>query len=288
MDFFEVISEERIGVNPLLKWTGSKYKLLPVIIPKYINKNMLDDGQTYFEPFMGSGAVAFGCNFKNMVLNDKNKKLVNFYSQTRDNTHNLYTEIDTVIKDYKRSDNKEIYYYNRRKEFNTTTKEIRSAALFWFLNKTGFNGIYREDSKGNLNTPYGKRDCNLSNIKDFEVIADILSGCQLFNKDFEEICNMTSGGDLVYFDPPYIPISETSSFSTYLKGGFSIDDHIRLNNIMEELDKRGVKIVMSNSKCKLTQDTYKNFKIKDINVRRLISAKNKGRGIVQEVVVTNF
>jgi len=298
MDFFDSININ-LGKEPVLKWAGGKQKILSTIIPKYINRGMIDNGQVYFEPFLGGGSVAFYFNFNKMVLGDKNERLINFYQIVKEDYEKLYQKLNQHISVFIRSkkENKEKFYYDIRNRFNNAAKrkdkneKINQAAFFWFLNKTGFNGLYRESKSGKFNSPFGKRDCPSPEIKDFQYISSILKNCELIYGDFEETCRNAKSGDLVYLDPPYIPVSNTSSFDSYLKGGFDISEQFRLRNFMNELSSKGIRIVMSNSNSEKTKNIYgdlPNFKTEEIDVRRLISAKTIGRGMIKEVVITNI
>jgi len=299
MDFFDSVQNESENSvsKPILKWVGGKQRIVPVIIPKYINKDMLDGGNSYFEPFLGSGAIAFHCGFDKMIIGDKNKKLINFYNVVRDEPNKFCRKLEGYIKDYEKCCNRkeqEVYYYERREDFNSITthkySKIKSAALFWFLNKTGFNGMYREDKKGNYNIPFGQRNCPSANMKTFGRVSEILQKATLLSGDFEMICGTAKTGDLVYLDPPYIPLSNTASFSTYLKGGFGPEEQKRLRRMMKKLSTDGVRVVASNSDCESTHEIYgklKDFRIEKIKVRRLVSGKNEGRKVINEVIITN-
>ena len=294
MSFFEDVAEQ-LPASPILKWVGGKQRLIPSIVPKYISHGLLSKDQTYFEPFMGSGAIGFYCNFPNMVFGDKNEKLINFYREVRDRTDKLHRKIQKCVDEYDESENKEACYYRLRSEFNSVKpngyNKIRWAALFWVLNKTCFNGMYRETKSGHFNIPYGKRNSPRPKTANFKKIANILQTSQLIYDDFEGTCKTAKDGDLVYFDPPYLPLSATSSFSTYLKDGFGGAEHEKLKTFIENLHSKNVKVVLSNSNSPVTKEIYgsmNGFTTKHIEARRLVSGKTIGRTMVKEVIITNI
>ena len=283
-------------INSPLKWAGGKKRLLNHLIYDYIYPySQINPNATFYEPFLGSGTVAFNSGFKKMVLGDKNPRLMIFYKEIRDRPEKVLTKILKYQKIYTKTTNKEQYYYQLRNEFNnihiTKNSGVKLSALFWILNKTGFNGMYRETKEGKFNIPFGKRPCPSPKIETFMQISNILKNSEVKRGDFENICQKIKKGDIIYLDPPYIPISKTASFNTYLKNGFNINDQKRLKRFMKKMNENGVKIIMSNSDCKLTRDIYgkmKNFHTNTIKVQRLISGKSKGRTKIQEIIMTNL
>jgi DNA adenine methylase len=235
----------------LIKWAGGKSGIISQIVPDFLNRDLLKDGGCYFEPFAGSCTLALYLNYENMVLNDKNIKLINFFRQVKDKPGKLVKKINTVVDSYVKSDSKSKFYNELREKYNCTVLSkgngIVHAAMFWFLNKTGFNGMYRETSSGDFNIPFGKRKCPVPDLNHFLEVSDILRKCRLYSHNYKIVCDMAKEGDIVYLDPPYIPISDTSGFSDYLRYGFNLKDHENLYRIMEKMDQKGVYVVMSNS-----------------------------------------
>lgn len=293
----EAIAEEK--TKSVLKWTGGKSRLISSIIPRFINPQVLKSGSVYIEPFAGSCSVAFAVNHNRMILNDKNIKLINFFTQTKTRPEKLFRKISKLVKEYEKCnglDEQEKFFYKIRETYNSLVLSsngngLTHASFFWFLNKTCFNGMYRETSNGKFNIPFGKRDCPKPCLKDFLNVSAILKNCHLYGKPFETICSMAKPDDMVYLDPPYIPVSITSSFSGYLRYGFDLNDHKKLCKIMQGLSDNNVRVVMSNSDCELTRQTYgglRDFSFHHVETTRLISGHAKGRGKIKEVVITNM
>jgi len=256
---------------------------------------MVKEGNTYIEPFVGSGAVALSLQYPRMIINDKNIKLMNFYRQVQKRPEKLYRKISKYVEKYKAAENQESFYYSARQKYNELTlvsynNGLTHAALFWFLNKTDFNGMYRETQKGDFNIPFGKRDCPEPCLEDFMSVSKVLQNCSIHHKQFDVVCNMAKSGDVVYLDPPYIPISLTSSFSGYLRYGFNLDSHRKLCRIMNKLSDRGVYVVMNNSDCETTREIYsdlKGFEFTSIETKRFISGKAEGRRKINDLIICN-
>ena len=305
-DFFDATRKttpldiiEANRTKSLLKWAGGKGRLFDTIVPKFINYKMLKAGSNYIEPFAGSCSMAFGLDFDNMILNDKNIKLMNFFTQTKIRPEKLFRKISKLTDKYSECCDKkaqESFYYDIREIYNKKNLQVKGNALtnasyFWFLNKTGFNGMYRETATGKFNIPFGKRDCPVPCLSDFLSVSKILQKCQIYTKPFETVCSMAKTGDIIYLDPPYIPVSSTASFSDYLRYGFDLSDHERLCKVMQEMSDNRVYVVLSNSSCDMTKKIYgklKDFSSYEIETTRLISGKASGRGKVKELIITNM
>lgn len=289
--------KETATSRPLLKWAGGKSMILESIIPRFLASDMIKNNQTYIEPFVGSGAVAFALHYPRMILNDKNIKLMNFHEQVKQRPEKLYRKIQKYIEQYEKHKNlqeKENFYYKTRNKYNslvlTKGNGLVHASLFWFLNKTCFNGMYRETKRGDFNIPFGKRDCPIPVLESFILVSSILKNSLLMHKPFDTVYDLAKTGDIVYLDPPYIPVSSTASFSDYLRYGFNLDNHKKLCRIMNELSDRGVYVVMSNSDCPVTRQIYgdlRGFKFSTIEVRRFISGKASGRKKITELIISN-
>lgn len=270
-------------LKPILKWVGGKRQLLPEI-KKYIPKEY----NTYIEPFFGGGAVLFELKPKKALINDINNEIINVYKTIKDNP-------DELIKKLKTYKNDEESYYevrnlDRSKDYEKLSN-IEKASRILFLNRTCFNGLYRVNSKGQNNVPYGKYknpticdEKNIKNVSSYFNKNDIV----IKNLDFEKIFEFAKEGDFVYLDPPYDPLTETSSFVSYSKDGFTRKDQERLKKCCDTLTKNNVKFLLSNSSTNFIKELYKDYTIIEVDASRNISADTKGREKVKEVLIKNF
>lgn len=284
-------------VNSPIKWAGGKRKSLPYI-HRFLNAQTMKNKGCYYEPFCGSCSVALSLNFPKMVLNDKNKKLINFFIQLQKNPHRLFNKITKLSNQYNDLNvkDKEFFYYKIRDEYNGKNlckgNGIKYATYFWFLNKTGFNGIYRESKNGHFNIPFGKRECPLPTWKHFESANNRFKNTIFLSHNYVKLCKDIKENDIVYFDPPYLPESiEDNNFTSYIRYGFSVNEHIKLKNIIRSLSKKGTRIVLSNSNSKLTHGIYgdlEGFNMEVISISRTISGLSKGRSNVSEMIIHNI
>jgi DNA adenine methylase len=270
-------------VQPFLKWAGGKRQLLPEIrkyIPKRIN--------TYYEPFIGAGAVLFDIQPKKAVMNDINSELVNTYMTIRDN-------IDELVSDLQKHKNEPDYFYDirdldRKPEYQQLSDVERASRLI-FLNKTCFNGLFRVNSQGQFNVPFGKyKNPNIVNEIVVRAVHNYLSksDVKILNGDFADAVANAKKGDFVYFDPPYDPVSDTSSFTGYSLDGFGREEQERLRDLFVDLDKRGCKVLLSNSATDFIKDLYKDFHIEIVGATRSINSVASKRGKIDEVLVMNY
>lgn len=269
-----------MNTKPFLKWVGGKSKLVDNIL-----KFAPDKIQNYYEPFLGGGALFFSISgYDKALLNDYNKDLINTYSQVRDNSEKLLERLKDLNEQYLKSP--EETYYNVRAKLDLDS--INSAARFIFLNKAGFNGLYRVNSKGIFNVPWGKHKAPPIYNPDLIIAASKKLKQSLFTSvDFELAVKDAKAGDFVYFDPPYVPLNNTSNFTKYIKDGFSFEDQKRLVNCCFDLTNRGVIFVASNSDTDYTNNLYSKFEIFKVNMRRSINSKGNSRGPVSEILVSN-
>lgn len=281
--------DKRVKAHPFIKWAGGKSRVV-VRIKSFFPK----DFNSYYEPFLGSAALYFAVSPRKGRLNDLNRALIDTYKVVRDNVEVLIVELTKIQDEYYNLDNIELkkeYYLARRVEFNaiSTPSSTRKSALFIFLNKTGFNGMYRENRSGQYNIPFGKHDhpliCDEVNLR---TVSGDLQDIDLTSTSYQDAIHDAKSGDLVYLDPPYYPLTNTSNFTEYQAGGFTVDDQIKLRDIFRELDKRGCYVVMSNSACSEIDDLYKGYNIARIKVARAINSKSNMRGKIDEVIITNF
>ncbi len=272
-------------VLPIIKWAGGKRQLLPELIKRL----PLKFGK-YYEPFFGGGALFFFLQPKQATLNDTNSQLINIYTQIKNSHTKIINILEKTQNGYNllEDDTKQTkYYLSKRNEFNKCITEniltVESASLFIFLNKAGYNGLYRVNKKGLFNVPSAHR----KTLKIFDT-ENILAVSQALQKrtvkcvDFEEACSDIEPSDFVFFDSPYY-----NAFDTYQSGGFSECDHIRLAKLFKKLSDKGVYCLETNSNCEFIKKLYKSFNIDIVPVKRMIncdSAKRTGN----EVIITNF
>ena len=276
---------KEVALQPFTKWTGGKRQLLPVIrelIPKTYNR--------YFEPFVGGGALFFDLAPKDAVINDFNAELINCYQQIKDNPQ----ELIEILKVHQEYNSKEYYLDLRsvdRDERIDMMSEVQRAARIIYMLRVDFNGLYRVNSKNQFNVPYGRY--KNPKIVDEELIFAIsvyLNNNQLEIKtgDFEKAVLDVQPGDFVYFDPPYIPLSETSAFTSYTHEGFSYDDQVRLRDTFKKLSDTGAYVMLSNSSSFLVEELYQDFNIHYVEATRTNGAKSSSRGRISEIIVTNY
>ena len=276
---------KKVTLQPFTKWTGGKRQLLPVIrelMPKTYNR--------YFEPFVGGGALFFDLAPKDAVINDFNAELINCYQQIKDNPQ----ELIEILKVHQEYNSKEYYLDLRsadRDERIDMMSEVQRAARILYMLRVDFNGLYRVNSKNQFNVPYGRY--KNPKIVDEELISAIsvyLNNNQLEIKvgDFEKAIVDVRTGDFVYFDPPYIPLSETSAFTSYTHEGFSFADQVRLRDVFKRLSDTGAYVMLPNSSSALAEELYKDFNIHYVEATRTNGAKSSSRGKISEIIVTNY
>ncbi|WP_407522302.1 DNA adenine methylase [Lacibacter sp. MH-610] len=291
--------------KPFLKWAGGKSQLINDInkaLPKEITKSNF----TYIEPFVGSGAVLFWMltNYRNIqkaVINDINEDLINTYKIIASKPNELIGLLQTLQEEYhaleNKAEEKKEYYYQKRELYNTRNEEkSRQAALFIFLNRTCFNGLYRVNRSNAFNVPMGSYKkptiCDSSNIL---AVSDALQKVEILCGDYEATINKTTDNSFFYFDPPYKPLSNTSSFNSYAKDEFNDEEQIRLRNFCSLLEMKGHKWILSNSDVagKNVNDTffdeiYSDFSISRVKARRTINANSEKRGELNELLIKNY
>lgn len=231
-------------------------------------------------------------NPNNALIADLNKRLVGFYTHIQKNVDDVFngiSEIANVFESVPLEEKKDLYL-NFRTRFNASGVDtLDSAVLLYSINKLCFNGLYRENSKGGFNVPFGQKKNFPPLIKDdFEEVSRLLEHTEILNSDFEGTIAKAKRGDFVYLDPPYIPIDITASFTSYHSEGFGVTDQQRLAKAMLELGKSGVKAMCSNSDTPLTREIYSQLNVATIQAPRMVSAKASGRGSVSELVITNY
>lgn len=282
--------------NPVIKWAGGK-RHIAVALSRLAPREF----GAYFEPFLGGAAMFLHLNPKDSILSDTNEELVNLYRILASSADDLFDQIEIFGKEYDlmSADFKSAAYYEIRDRFNKTkvvAPDSRSASLnldqacnFYVLNKLSFNGLYRENKAGLHNVPFnGRQRFPFPERVHFKEVQSRLSSARLLSGDFEEASESAVAGDFVYFDPPYVPVSETASFTSYSKVGFGKSEQIRLAELMRALKKRGVYAMTSNSDTAITRDIYLGLDFEEILAPRAISAKASTRGPSKELVIRNF
>ena len=276
---------KEVALQPFTKWTGGKRQLLPVIrelMPKTYNR--------YFEPFVGGGALFFDLAPKNAVINDFNAELINCYQQIKDNPQ----ELIEILKVHQEYNSKEYYLDLRsadRDERIDMMSEVQRAARILYMLRVDFNGLYRVNSKNQFNVPYGRyKNPKIVDENLVSAISTYLNNNQIEIKkgDFEKAVLDVQPGDFVYFDPPYIPLSETSAFTSYTHEGFSYDDQVRLRDTFKKLSDIGAYVMLSNSSSFLVEELYRDFNIHYVEATRTNGAKSSSRGKISEIIVTNY
>ena len=291
--------------KPFLKWAGGKTQLIEQIknnLPEIIFKEKF----TYIEPFVGSGAVLFWLlsefpNMKKAVINDINKELIDTYEVIAQNPHDLISILEILQNEYHElegnQEDKKQYYYEKRNLFNSREQgKIEQSALFIFLNRTCFNGLYRVNRKNEFNVPIGSYKkptiCDRENIM---AVSDALQKVEIICGDFEQTVQHAGENTLFYFDPPYKPLNQTSSFNSYTKNEFDDKEQIRLRDFCDELAKKGYQWILSNSDVKgkdennhFFDELYADFHIERVLAKRNINANPEKRGVLSELLIYNY
>ncbi len=273
------------AIAPFLKWVGGKRQLMPAITALLPDDF---DQLKYYEPFVGGGAVLFHLQPKNALINDFNKELVNVYQVIKNDPHAL-------IEDLKSHKNEEEYFYAIRAwdrgSIYPKLSAVTKASRIIFLNKTCFNGLYRVNSSGEFNAPFGRyQNPKIVNKKTILAVSDYLNSndIDIRNGDFEDALKDIKKDSFVYFDPPYDPVSKSANFTGYVQGGF---DHLaqkRLRNVCNKLTKKGVKFLLSNSATPFIEELYKDYTITYAKAKRAINVDAKKRGHINEVLIRNY
>ena len=271
--------------TPFIKWVGGKANLLFSLrqrLPERIG--------TYVEPFVGGGALFFDVQPADAKLNDVNPRLINLYVSVRSHKEELIDSLNSYESEYNTLASinaKKDFYYQNRTEFNArgfeTDLTVDDAARFIFLNKTNFNGLYRENAAGKYNAAFGWKD----RVRLFDEVnlcscSAALQNTSITNGDFEDACNGLSAGDFVYFDPPYY-----STFAGYQAGGFSLDDQVRLHALFQRLTKSGIACMLSNSNADFIKNLYAGYNIEVIQAKRTINRNGHSR-YGEELIITNY
>ncbi len=269
-------------MRPLLKWAGGKRGLVERILGLFPDSH---PASVYHEPFMGGGAVFFSLEPERGSVNDINPRLMNFYRVVRDSPEELIEVAGGYNYD------KEEYYSHRTRFNERPSNPVEDAALFLYLNKTAYNGLYRVNSKGEFNVPFGRySDPTIVYPRRIMKASKLLREVNIRCGDFLYLLETAEAGDLCYLDPPYVPVSGTAHFTDYSAGGFTEDDQRRLRDMCVELDARGVIFVQSNSDTGLVRSLYEGagFRLEKVKTLRMISSKVSSRSKGRDLLITNF
>ena len=291
--------------KPFLKWAGGKTQLLSTI-DSFLPESFRQEREiTYIEPFVGGGAMLFFMlqkypNIKRAIINDINPHLIKTYTVIRDTPFLLIEFLNELQSEYRSLYNphtQKEFYLNIRNRFNTARlSDIEEAAYMIFMNKTCFNGLYRENSKGHFNVPFGRYQ-NPTICDESLIIADseLLQGVEIINGDFSQTRNYIDGFTFIYFDPPYRPLNSTSSFNSYVKEDFNDTEQQRLHDFFVDLSAAGCLELLSNSDGKgrnendtFFDDLYQDFIIERVLAKRCINANPSKRGFLTELLIRNY
>lgn len=269
-------------LKPILKWVGGKRQLLSEIAPLIPPSPSL-----YVEPFVGGAAVLLDRQPKKALINDFNEELINVYRVVRDEPEKLIE----LLKEHERENTSEHYYEVRALDRSTSFSElsnVKRAARIIYLNKTCFNGLFRVNSQGQLNVPYGRyKHPNIVNEPGVMALSTYLQGdIDIRCGDYATVLKDLPENSFVYLDPPYMPVSATSSFTGYTEGGFGYEEQVRLRDECLKLREQGISFLQSNSDCDEIHELYRDFKLTTVKAKRAINSKGDKRGAVNEVLIS--
>ena len=268
---------------PFVKWAGGKGRLLSQLRPLLPSQA---PRMRHVEPFVGGGALFFSRQPKRALLTDINPALVGTYVAIRDDVDAVISALGGLAARHSKES-----YYAVRERYNRSTRvaTAKRAAMFIYLNKTCFNGLHRVNRKGDFNVPVGSyKNPRILNEEGLRAASELLQGAQLRCAPFEALLEHAKPGDFIYFDPPYEPVSETASFTSYASDGFGREDQTRLRDVFKVLDRRGCRLMLSNSDVPFIRELYRDFRIDTVAAPRAINCNASKRGRVSEVVVRNY
>ncbi|MEA2097578.1 MAG: DNA adenine methylase [Patescibacteria group bacterium] len=286
-DISKNIQNNVFKARPFLKWVGGKKQIIPQI-KQYIPRNYY----RYFEPFIGGGALFFDLAPKKAYVNDINEILISVYRNIKFHPHKVVKKLEDLQKTFYAMNEKErkLYFYEIRNVFNEKEDSslIKTTYLI-FLNKTCFNGMYRENSKGQFNVPFGRyKNPKILDEKNILAVSKLLQKTTITNYSFEKAVKDAKEGDFIYFDPPYHPLTITSNFTNYSNGGFNKEDQMKLRDVCINLDKRNCFVMLSNSNTQFIREIYHGFNQKTVLAARIINCKASGRGKINELLIMNY
>lgn len=262
-------------MKPFLKWAGGKFRVMPQI------QNVLPQGKRLIEPFLGSGAVFMNTDYDEYLLGDSNPDLINLFLQLQNEGQDFVEYAESF---FTAETTTEESYYAFRERFNNTTDVRLKSALFVYLNKHCFNGLCRYNSKGGFNVPYGKR--KEPSFPKTEMLAFLTkaSKAKFIVSSFVKTMELAEFGDVVYCDPPYAPLEQSSNFTSYAVGGFGMEEQLILVQMAHKLKAKGIQVLISNHNTAFTQDAYKGAEIYEFDVQRNIAANGTNRTKAKEIL----
>jgi DNA adenine methylase len=263
------------AARPFLKWAGGKRQLMPHLL-RHVPARM----GAYFEPFVGGGALFFALRPQRATLADVNERLVRAYRGVAEHASAVVRLLGGYPHDPE-------FFYRLRAEAIDGRSDAEVAAWFIYLNRTGYNGLYRVNRKNEFNIPFGRyANPTVCDEPTLRACSAALAGKSLLVDDFENVVSRARRGDFVYFDPPYAPLSATSSFTSYTSGGFGPGDQKRLRDVALRLKKRGVHVLLSNSSAPMVRELYEDgFEVHEVSATRMVNSKGGGRGVIAELVI---
>ena len=262
--------------RPFLKWAGNKYRIMAHI------QGMLPEGERLVEPFAGSCAVFLNTDYSSYLLADNNADLISLYQILSQQGEEF---IEYCVRLFRDATNKEDYFYRRRDEFNKTKDAVRKAALFIYLNRHGYNGLCRYNSKGGFNVPFGRYKKPYFPADEMQAFHLKAKYARFVHLDFTTVFSDLKAGDVVYCDPPYVPLSKSANFTTYSAGGFDLQQQDLLAQLAEQARHRDIPVLISNHNTQFTRKAYKSAdNIKRLTVRRFISCNGQRRQPASELL----
>lgn len=281
--------KSRKAPYPFVKWAGGKRQLISQM------KNFFPNNfNNYIEPFVGGGAVFFYLYKNNRIKNrailiDINKDLINCYEVIKNQVESLIEELK-IHEKYKH--NKKYYYkiraWDRDSRKYNTLSDIKKAARILYMNRVCFNGLYRVNSKGQFNVPFGRyKNPNICDEENLRAVSKALKNVELVHGSFKECLKYSEENDFIYFDPPYHPISESSSFTSYTKEDFQKQSQIELKKLFQKLNKKNCHLILSNSYTDFIKNLYKDYSLKILKAKRAINSNGDSRGKIKEILIIN-
>ena len=268
-------TSDKITSRPFLKWAGGKYRLLDKIKP------ILPPGQRLIEPFAGAAAIFLNTHYQSYWLNDLNVDLIHLYQQLK-RQGNLFIEFAETF--FSSSNNSEKHYYRLRQHFNQTNDKNEKAALFIYLNRHSYNGLCRYNQKGQFNAPFGHYKKVIFPKEQLVIFSQKASTAKFTHQNFENVMQKAKPGDIIYCDPPYVPLSKTANFTQYSDKAFSLQQQQRLADMAFSLALKRIPVIISNHNIGFTRKLYQAAKLKKFTVPRLISCKGNLRHPAKELL----
>lgn len=263
------------NIRPFLKWAGNKYRIIDRV------REALPEGKRLIEPFAGSAAVFLNTDYEHYIINDNNPDLINLYNILKKDGADFIKKCRYYFTP--RFNNEE-QYYHLRKKFNSSKDIYKRAVLFVYLNRHGYNGLCRYNLKGGYNVPFGRYKSPYFPEKEMLIFHEKSQKAEFVLSSFEEIIQSAIKGDVIYCDPPYVPLSASSNFTSYSSGGFNIEKQQQLADIANEVSVKGIPILISNHNTSFTRKAYNKAKISKFHVQRFISCNGKNRGTAGELL----